>query len=84
MTSPRHGLRDKMILQTILHCTPENGALSNLPGTITRSQTETFSNEGATVTSTNTTPSEGVNVTPNEGVVLVEVTVAPSLEKVSA
>ena len=48
---------------------PNNEALSNIQGTITRSQAETFSNEGATVTSTNTTPSEGVNITPNEGVV---------------
>ena len=43
--------------------------MSNLQGTITRSQAETFSSEGATVTSTSTTPSEGVNVTLNEGVV---------------
>ena len=48
---------------------PDNGALSNLQGNITRSQAETFSSKGATVTSTNTTPSKGVNVTPNEGVV---------------
>ena len=32
-------------------------------------QDETFSREGATVTSTNTTPSEGVKITPNEGLV---------------
>ena len=48
---------------------PYNDALSNLQGNITRSQAETFSSEGETVTSTNTTPSEGVNMTPNEGVV---------------
>ena len=48
---------------------PDNDALSNLQGTITRSQAETFLSKGATVTSTNNTPSEGVNVTPNEGVV---------------
>ena len=46
---------------------PDNDALSNLQGTITISQAETFSSEGATVTLTNTTPSEGVNITPNEG-----------------
>ena len=48
---------------------PDDYALSNIQGTITRSQAETFSSEGATVTSTNTTPSEGVNITPNKGVV---------------
>ena len=48
---------------------PDNDALSNLQGIIARSQAETFSREGSTVTSTHTTPSEGVNVTPNEGVV---------------
>ena len=59
-----------MILQPILHLQPpDNDALSNLQGTITRSQAEKVSSEGATVTSTNTTPSEGVNITPNEGVV---------------
>ena len=63
---------------------PDNDALSNRQGTITRSQAENFSSKGATVTSTNTTPSDGFNVTPNEGVVFVGVTVAPSLEKVSA
>ena len=48
---------------------PDNDKLYNLQGTITRSQVETISSEGATVTSTNTTPSEGVNINPNEGVV---------------
>ena len=48
---------------------PYNDALSNLQGTITRSQAETFSSQGSTVTSTNTTPSEGVKITPNKGVV---------------
>ena len=48
---------------------PDDDAISNLQGTITRSQSETFSSKGATVTSTNTTPNEGVNITPNEGVV---------------
>ena len=48
---------------------PDNDALSNLQRTITRYQAETFSSKGATVTSTNITPSEGVNVTPNGGVV---------------
>ena len=48
---------------------PDNDALSNIQGTIIRSQDETFSSKGATVTSTNTTPSKGVNVTPNKGVV---------------
>ena len=62
----------------------DNDALSNLQGTITRSQAETFTSKGATVTLTNTTPSKGVNVTPNEGVVFVEVTVAPLLGKVPA
>ena len=47
----------------------DNDALSNLQGTITRSQDETFSSEGATVTSTNTTSSKEVNINPNEGVV---------------
>ena len=61
----------------------DNDALSNLQGTITRSQAETFSSEGATVTSTNTNPSFGVTLTPSLGVVFVEVTVAPLLEKVS-
>ena len=42
--------------------------MSNIQGTITRSQAETFSSKGATVTSTNTTPNEGFNITPNEGV----------------
>ena len=35
---------------------PDDDALSNLQGTITISQAETFPSEGATVTSTNTTP----------------------------
>ena len=48
---------------------PDNDALSNLQGTITRSQAETFSSEGVTVTSTNTTTSKGVNIIPNKGVV---------------
>ena len=48
---------------------PDNDALSNLQGTITRSQAEKFSSEGATVTSTNNTPSKGVEITPNKGVV---------------
>ena len=48
---------------------PDNDTLSNIQGNITRSQAETFSREGATFTSTNTTPSEVVNITPNEGVV---------------
>ena len=48
---------------------PDDDALSNLQGTITKSQTEFFSSEGARVTSTNTTPNEGVNINPNEGVV---------------
>ena len=48
---------------------PDDDSLSNLQGTITRSQDENFSREGATVTSTNTTTNEGVVVTPNEGVV---------------
>ena len=48
---------------------PYNDTLSNLQGTITRSQAETFSSEVATVTSTNTNPSKGVNVTLKEGVV---------------
>ena len=48
---------------------PDDDTLSNLQGTITISQAETFSSKGATVTSTNTTPNKGVNITPNEGVV---------------
>ena len=48
---------------------PDDDALSNIQGTITRSQAETFSSEGATVTSKNTTPSKGVAVTQNKGVV---------------
>ena len=35
----------------------DNDALSNLQGTITRSQAETFSGKGTAVTSANTTPS---------------------------
>ena len=53
---------------TILQ-TPYDDALSNLQGTINRSQSETFSRDGATVNTTNTTPNEGVNITPNERVV---------------
>ena len=53
---------------TILQ-TPDDDALSNLRGTIDRSQSETFSSEGATVNPNNTTPNEGVNINPNEGVV---------------
>ena len=60
--------QDDPAADTILQ-PPDNDALSNIQGTITRSQAETFSSEGATVTSTNTTPSEGVNITPNEGLV---------------
>ena len=52
----------------LVHCSVPY-VLSNLQGTITRSQAETFSSEGATVTSTNTTPSEGVDVAPNKKVV---------------
>ena len=62
---------------------PDNDALSNLQGNITRSQSEHFSSEGAIVTSTNTTPSFGLMLTPSLGVVFVEVTIAPSLEKCS-
>ena len=48
---------------------PNDDALYNLQGTITRSQAEIFSSEGATINSTTTTPNEGVNINPNEGVV---------------
>ena len=59
---------------------PDDDALSNLQGTINRSQAETFSSEGATVNPTNTTTNKGVNVNPNEGV--LDTTYAG--EKVSA
>ena len=44
----------------------DNDALLNLKVTINRSKSETFLSKGATVTSTNTTSSEGVNINPNE------------------
>ena len=70
MTSPRHGSRDKMILQTILlynhymmtHC-PIFKLLS------TDLKVKILSSEGATVNPTNTTPNEGVNINPNDEVV---------------
>ena len=43
----------------------DDDALSNIQGTINRSQAETFSSEGATVNPTNTTPNKGVNINPN-------------------
>ena len=60
--------QDYPTADTILQ-TPYDDALSNLQGTIYRYQAEMFSNEGATVNPTNTTPTEGVNITPNEEVV---------------
>ena len=44
---------------------PDHDALSNIQGTINRSQAETFSSEGATVNPTNTTPNKGFYITPN-------------------
>ena len=60
--------QDDPTADTILQL-PDDDALSNIQGTINRSQSETFSSEVATVNPTNTTPNEGVNITPNEGVV---------------
>ena len=45
----------------------DNDALSNLQGTITRSQAETFSGNGTAVTSANTTPTyEGEKVSADD------------------
>ena len=60
-------VQDDPISDTTLQ-PPDDDSLSNLQGTINRSQAETFSSEGATVTSTNTTPNEGVNITLLPGV----------------
>ena len=47
--------QDDPTSDTILQ-TPDDDAMSNLQGTINRSQAETLSSEGATVKPTNTTP----------------------------
>ena len=70
MTSPRHGSRDKMILQPILHCSHRimtHCPISKVPSP--NINLKPFQAREQQSPQQNTTPSEGVNITPNEGVV---------------